>query len=140
MSGYLPAFSNLLLIFPAFVLHLLAALCIFVGLTWLYRVVHRFPFLEHVANHNAAAAISFGSIQIGFAIPLAACLVSSADVLDLVIWAVPIGLVQHICFLIFDTIFNGLSRRLAANDVAVAIMVAAGRISVAIIIAGGILN
>jgi uncharacterized membrane protein YjfL (UPF0719 family) len=140
MRPALASLGNLSLAFPGFVIHLIAALAIFLGLTWFYRLAHRFPFLEHVGNHNVAAAIAYGSIQIGFAIPLAACLIAGSGMLDLMIWAVPVGLVQYLCFLVFDAIFHGLPRRIAANDVAVAIMIAASRISVAIIIAGGILD
>jgi putative membrane protein len=126
--------------FPVFILHLLVTISIFLMLTLAYRWVTRQRFLEFVNNHNVAAAISFGSVQLSFAIQLAACLVGSVSVLDLFVWAVPIGLVQFICYLVFDAIFHNLPRRVEQNDVAVAIMVAATRLSIAIIFAGGILE
>jgi putative membrane protein len=140
MGGHRAIFNSLSIGFPVFVMHLLVTITIFLVLTLTYRWVTHQRFIEYVDNHNVAAAISFGSVQLAFAIPLTACLIGSVSVLDIVVWAFPIGLLQFICYLVFDAIFKNLPRRVEANDVAVAIMVAATRISHAIIIAGGILD
>ena len=140
MGQHRAILNSLALGFPVFVLHLMVTIGIFVILTVTYRWMTHQRFIEYVSNHNIAAAISFGSVQLSYAIPLAACLIGSVNVLDIVVWAFPIGLVQFICFLVFDAIFQNLPRRVEHNEVSVALMVAATRISIAIIVAGGILD
>ncbi|MBL8559758.1 MAG: DUF350 domain-containing protein [Hyphomonadaceae bacterium] len=124
--------------FPEFLIQLGTALALFtVGLTT-YVLLTPHKELALIRDGNASAALAFGAVVVGLAIPLGACLAHSYSVLDLVVWGVVTLLVQLITFRLTDIFLRGLPRRIAEGDVAAAIFLMSVKLGVGIILAGAL--
>jgi len=103
--------------FPEFLIQLGTALGLFiVGLTT-YVLLTPHKELALIRDGNPSAALAFGAVVVGLAIPLGACLAHSYSVLDLVVWGLVTLLVQLIVFRFTDIFLRGLPRRIAAGAV-----------------------
>lgn len=124
--------------FPEFLIQLGAALGLFaVGLTT-YVLLTPHKELALIRDGNASAALAFGAVVVGLALPLGACLAHSYSVLDLIVWGVVTLLVQLITFRLTDIFLRGLPRRIAEGDVAAAIFLMSVKLGVGIILAGAL--
>lgn len=94
--------------------------------------------LRLIREGNPSAAVAFGGVVIGLAIPLGACLGHSFSVMELVIWGIVTLLLQLIVFRVVDLFLHGLPARIADGDVAAALMVMSVKLGVAIILAGAV--
>jgi len=124
--------------FPEFLIQLGTALGLFtIGLTT-YVLLTPHKELALIRDGNASAALAFGAVVVGLAIPLGACLAHSYSVLDLIVWGVVTLLVQLITFRLTDIFLRGLPRRIAEGDVAAAIFLMSVKLGVGIILAGAL--
>ena len=126
--------------FPTFLGHTFLTLALLFVLCISYEWLTHQKFVSFVRNRNRSAAISLGSVYISFAIPLATCLAGSVNAMDILIWALPLGITQFICFLVFDLLFKNLPKHVEDDDIAVAILTGMVRISIGIIWAGAIID
>lgn len=124
--------------FDDFLIQLGVALGMFVGALIVYVLLTPHKELALIRDGNPSAAVAFGGVVIGLAIPLGSCLSHSFGVMDLAIWGVVTLLVQLIAFRITDAFLHGLPRRIAEGDVAAALMVMSIKLGVAIILAGAV--
>ncbi len=138
MDQLLDLLETLRIGFPVFVSHLVATLLIWVVSITLYARLTPHSEIPLIRAGNVATAISFGSACLGLAIPLAFCLAGSVNIYDMLIWSLPVLLVQVATFLIVDGIVGGVPQRLRDDDLACAIFLALVRLGVAAIIAGAI--
>jgi putative membrane protein len=122
--------------FDDFLIHLGIALGLFVGALVIYVLLTPHKELKLIRDGNPSAAVAFGGVVVGLAIPLGACLANSSDVMEILIWGIVTLLVQLIAFRITDAILHGLPRRIAEGDVAAALMVMSIKIGLALILAG----
>ncbi len=124
--------------FPQFLAQFGAAMGLFVvGLTT-YVLLTPHKELALIRDGNASAALAFGAVVVGLAIPLGACLAHSLSMIDLLVWGVVTLLTQLIVFRIVDIFLRGLPRRIAEGDVAAAIFLMAVKLGVGIILAGAL--
>jgi len=77
-------------------------------------------------------------VIIGMAIPLAACLASAVSLYDLLIWAVPLLILQLIAFRFVDLLLHDLPRRIRDNEAGAAILLVAVKIAVGLISAAAV--
>ncbi|MFZ4120294.1 MAG: DUF350 domain-containing protein [Caulobacterales bacterium] len=124
--------------FPDFLIQLTVALALFVGSLVVYVLMTPHKELALIREGNPSAALAFGGIVVGLAIPLGQCLAHAFGVWDLLIWGVVILLVQLLTFRFTDMILRGLPRRIAEGDVAAAIMLMSVKLGVALVLAGAI--
>ena len=124
--------------FDDYLLQLAVALAMFVIGLVAYVLLTPHKELALIRDGNPSAAVAFGGVVIGIAIPLGACLAHSFDVMDLLIWGVVTLLIQLIAFRVTDMFLHGLPRRIAEGDVAAALMVMSVKIGVALILAGAV--
>ena len=124
--------------FPDFLLQLSVALGLFVLSLVVYVLMTPHKELALIREGNPSAALAFGAVVVGLAIPLGACLAHAFSVWDVLIWGVIILLVQLLAFRITDMILRQLPRRIAEGDVAAAIMLMSVKLGVGLIIAGAI--
>ena len=135
---YFPEIQAFISGFPQFLIQLGAALGLFiVGLTT-YVLMTPHKELALIRDGNASAALAFGAVVVGLAIPIGACLAHSLGVIDLMVWGVVTLLVQLIVFRMTDMFLRGLPRRIAEGDVAAAIFLMAVKLGVGIILAGAL--
>lgn len=124
--------------FPEFLVQLGAALGLFLAALSIYVLLTPHKELALIREGNGSAALAFGGVVIGLAIPMNACLAHSFGLMDLLVWGVVTLLIQLIAFRVTDMVLHGLPRRIAEGDVAAALMVFSVKVGVAIILAGAV--
>src|SRR5690349_17966513 len=111
--------------FPVMLLHGAVALAIFAGAAALYALVTPHRELRLARDGHAAAAISFGGVLIGLALPLAFALAASTSTLETALWCVSAAVVQLFLFWLVDLALRGLPQRVRDGDLGAAALLAA---------------
>ncbi len=124
--------------FPNFIIQLGTAVGLFVASLIVYVLMTPHKELALIRAGNPSAALAFGGVVVGLAIPMGACLANASGVLDLVIWAIVTLLLQLIAFRFTDIVLHHLPRRIAEGDVAAAIFLMSMKLGIGIIIAGAL--
>jgi putative membrane protein len=124
--------------FPDFIAQLGASIALFVVSLTIYVLMTPHKELALIRAGNPSAALAFGGVVVGLAIPLGACLAHSFGLIDLTIWAIVTLLLQLLAFRFADMFLRGLPRRIAEGDVAAAIYLMSVKIALALIIAGAV--
>ncbi len=124
--------------FPDFMIQLGAALGLFIVSLILYVLMTPHKELALIRAGNPSAALAFGGVVVGLAIPLGACLEHAFGLMDLVIWGIVTLLIQLIAFRVTDIFLRGLPRRIAEGDVAAAIFLMSVKIGIALILSGAV--
>jgi putative membrane protein len=124
--------------FPIMLLHAGMMLAIlFLGAA-LYGLITPYREIQLIREGNAAAALAFGGVLTGLALPLAFALASSKSWLDVLLWGVTTTLAQLFLFWLTDLIFHGLPQRVRDGDIAAAALMTAAKLAVAAILAGAV--
>jgi putative membrane protein len=124
--------------FPDFIIQLAVALGLFVASLVIYVLMTPHKELALIRAGNPSAALAFGGVVVGLAIPLGSCLAYAFSVWDLVLWGVVTLLLQILAFRFADIFLRHLPRRIAEGDVAAAIFLMSIKIGLALIISGAI--
>lgn len=124
--------------FPDFLIQLGATLGLFIVSLTVYVLMTPHKELALIRAGNPSAALAFGGVVVGLAIPLGACLAHAFGLIDLLIWGVVTLLLQLIAFRLTDVFLHGLPRRIAEGDVAAAIFLMSMKLGIGIIIAGAL--
>ena len=124
--------------FPNFIIQLGVALGLFVASLIIYVIMTPHKELALIRQGNPSAALAFGGVVVGLAIPLGSCLAYAFGLWDLLIWGVITLLLQLLAFRFTDIFLRGLPRRIAEGDVAAAVFLMAVKIGLAIIVSGAI--
>ena len=106
------------------------------GVTYARLSPHRE--IQEVRDGNAAAAVSFGGVLIGLAIPLAVSLTASTSVPELLLWGASVTLLQLLLFRLADLLFRGLPQRVEEGDVAAAVLLVSAKVACALLIAAAV--
>jgi putative membrane protein len=91
-----------------------------------------------IREGNPAAAVAFGGVLFGLALPLAVSLAASATLLEILIWGGAVTAVQLLLFRIADFILRGLPGRISQGDVAAAVLLVAAKLATSVLLAAGI--
>lgn len=124
--------------FPQFILQLGVALALFVASLFVYVLMTPHKELDLIRARNASAALAFGGVVVGLAIPLGACLAHALGVWDLALWGLVTLILQILAFRFADIFLRHLPRRIAEDDVAAAVFLMSIKIGLALIIAGAL--
>jgi len=124
--------------FPNFLAQFGVAMGLFVSGLTIYVLLTPHKELALIRDGNPSAALAFGAVVVGLALPLGACLAHSFGMIDLIVWGVVTLLIQLIVFRATDIFLRGLPRRIAEGDVAAAIFLLAVKLGVGIILAGAL--
>lgn len=124
--------------FDDFLIQLGAALGLFALAIFIYVVLTPHKEIRLIQEGNASAALAFGGIVLGLAIPMGACIAHSFGLIDLAIWGAVTLLIQLIAFRFVDFILHGLPRRIAEGDVAAALVVVSVKVGIGLIVAGAV--
>lgn len=121
--------------FPVMLVHTGLTLALLVVGSTVYALMTPHKELALIRAGNSAAAISFGGVLVGLAIPLGVSLAASTTLLEIVMWGAATILIQLFVFRITDALLSGLPARIAAGEVAAATLLIAAKLAVAIILA-----
>lgn len=124
--------------FPQFIVQLAIALGLFVTSLIVYVILTPHKEMALIRAGNPSAALAFGGVVVGLAIPLGACLAHSLGIIDLAIWGIVTLLLQILAFRFADIFLHHLPRRIAEGDVAAAVFLMSIKIGLALIIAGAL--
>lgn len=116
--------------FLAFLQYFVAALVLLAAFLAVYVRVTPYNEFELIRQNNAAAAISLAGACIGFALPMAAAIYFTHDLLEMIKWAVITGLTQIAVF----TLLRRFAPAIEQGNTAPAIFMCA------MSVAAGILN
>ena len=124
--------------FPATLAHAAVSL-ILLGLgAAVYAVMSPYKEIAEIRDGNAAAAVSFGGVLIGLAVPLAFSLAASTSIEELGLWGIAIVAVQLLLFRIADFVLKGLPQRVQEGDIAGAVVLVAAKLAAALVLAAAV--
>ena len=84
------------------------------------------------------AALAFGGILLGLAVPLAVSLSASTSFRDILIWGVATVALQLLAFRLVDMLLTGLPQRIQQGEIAAAILLVGAKLSTALILAAAL--
>jgi putative membrane protein len=119
--------------FPLVLLHAAITLSFLVVGCFLYGLLTPHREVQLIREGNSAAALSFGGVVVGLAMPLAASLAASTSLIEVALWGAVVLVVQLLTFRLIDMLLAGLPQRIRENDVAATGLLVAAKLSVALI-------
>jgi putative membrane protein len=116
---------------PELLLHFITVLVLWgIGVA-IYTLVTPYHEREMIDRGNSAAGIVLAGAIIAMALPLAALLATSGQVIDILVWGVVAVLLQLIAMGLVSLVLRGLRRLVEADNVGGALVVAAVQVAVA---------
>jgi putative membrane protein len=124
--------------FPLTLLHVSVALAILAAGAALYALVTPHREIQLIREGNSAAALSFGGVLVGIALPLAFALAASSSVLEIALWGATTIVVQLALFWVVDLMLRGLPQRIREGEIAAAVLLVGAKLAVAAILAAAV--
>ena len=124
--------------FPLTLLHVGVALVILAAGAALYAAVTPHREIQLIREGNSAAALSFGGVLVGIALPLAFALAASTSVLEIALWGATTIVVQLALFWVVDLMLRGLPQRIKQGEIAAAALLVGAKLAVAAILAAAV--
>ena len=121
--------------FPVFLLHTGVTVAILFAAAAIYVLLTPHKEITLIREGNEAAAVSLGGVLVGLAIPLAASLRASTNVIEIGLWGAVTVLVQLLVFRMVDMILRGLPKRIQEGEMAAAALLVGAKIATALVIA-----
>ena len=104
-----------------FFLFLIVAFVLVLFFVFVYTRITRHDELALIKKNSIAAAVAFSGSLIGFALPLASTMISSINVIELMLWGVIALIVQVLVYLLIRLPMPRISERIEADEVAAGI-------------------
>lgn len=123
---------------PILLGHLLLTILIWIATLVISFWITPYHEVREIRAGNISVAISAGGAALGAAIPLGFCLAGAVNGWDIVIWAIPVMLIQLSAFWLTQLLIPDLSARLDEGDIAAALFLLFFRIGFACINAAAI--
>ncbi|WP_395670476.1 DUF350 domain-containing protein [Phenylobacterium sp.] len=120
--------------FPLTLLHVAITVAILVAAAAAYVLLTPHKEITLIRDGNTAAAVSFGGVLVGLAIPLSASLKSSTNLIEIGLWGVAAVAVQLLIFRLVDLVLRGLPRRIQDGEMAAAATLVGAKLATAVII------
>lgn len=124
--------------FPLTLLHAGVTLLILIVGAALYALLTPHREIQLIREGNTAAAVSFGGVLVGLAIPLAVSLTSSTSLIDIAIWGATTLAVQLAVFRLTDLMLHGLPQRIQEGEVSAAALLVGAKLATALILAAAV--
>jgi putative membrane protein len=124
--------------FPVTLLHVSVTLLLLFAGAGVYIMLTPQKEVALVREGNLAAAVSLGGILLGLAVPLAAAMKASTNLVDLVLWGVATLVVQLLISRLTDLALHGLSKRIQDGEVAAATLLAAVKIATGLVLGAAV--
>lgn len=121
--------------FPVFLAHTTATVAILLGGAAIYVLLTPHKEIALIREGNAAAAVSLGGVLVGLAIPLAASLRASSNLVEIGLWGVVTVFLQLLVFRLVDMLLRGLPKRIHEGELSAAALLVGAKIATALIIA-----
>ena len=123
---------------PILLLHFALTL-LMLGLgTVIYVMVTPYHEVELIKHGNVAAAVSFGGVLVGLALPLAANMAGSVNAFDIMVFGAVAIILQLLAYRFTDIVLKGLPERIKSGEVSAAITLVGLKLSISIINAAAV--
>jgi putative membrane protein len=106
--------------------------------TVIYVMLTPYHEIDLIRQGNKSAALSFGGVLVGLAIPLAASLKGSVNAYDILIFGALALVLQLLAYRIADLVLKDLPERIKADETGAAIMLVSIKLSISLINAAAI--
>ncbi|WP_303829523.1 DUF350 domain-containing protein [Asticcacaulis taihuensis] len=124
--------------FPITLLHAgVTLLMLLIGAT-IYSLLTPYKEIHQIREGNSAAAVAFGGVIIGLAIPLAASMAASTSVRDIVLWGGATIVLQLFVFRLVDFLLAGLPTRINEGEVSAAVLLVSAKLAAALVLAAAV--
>jgi putative membrane protein len=124
--------------FPITLLHAgVTLLLLLIGAT-VYSLLTPYKEIHQIREGNSAAAVAFGGVIIGLAIPLAASMAASTSLRDIVLWGGATIVLQLFVFRLVDFLLAGLPNRINEGEVSAAVLLVSAKLAAALILAAAV--
>lgn len=130
--------DSLMIGFPFLLLHSSVTFVMLGAGLAVYVWITPFDELALIKSGNTAAAITLGGAIVGFAIPLAVTLKTSLNLWDIVIWGIVTLILMLVAYRVMDVLVRDLERRVAADEMGPAILLASVKLAVGLITAASV--
>jgi putative membrane protein len=125
--------------FPLTLLHAAITLVILFLASALYAMTTPYKEITAIRDGNGAAAVAFGGVIVGLAIPLALSMNASGATVEIAIWGAATALVQLLAFRVTDFMLMGLPSRVYHDgEVPAAVLLVSAKLAVAFIFAAAV--
>ena len=124
--------------FPLTLLHAAVTLAILIAGAALYALITPHREIQLIREGNSAAALSFGGVLLGLAIPLGMSLAASKTLLDIGLWGATTLFVQLAVFRLTDLILHGLPQRIQEGELSAAALLVSAKLATAVILAAAV--
>ena len=124
--------------FPVTLLHVGVTLGILVLGSALYALLTPHREIQLIREGNSAAALSFGGVLVGLALPLAFAMAASTSLLEIALWGATTTAVQLALFWVTGLLLHGLPQRIKEGEMAAAALLVAAKLAVAAILAAAV--
>ena len=121
--------------FPVFLAHAGVTVAILFAAVALYVLLTPHKEITLIREGNAAAAISLAGVLVGLAIPLAASLKASTNVIEIGLWGAVTVVVQLLVFRLVDLMLRGLPKRIQEGEISAAALLVGAKLATALVIA-----
>ena len=121
--------------FPIFLAHASLTVAILFAAAALYVLLTPHKEIALIREGNTAAALSLGGVLVGLALPLAASLKASTNIIEVALWGAVTVIVQLLVFRLVDLILRGLPRRIQEGEVSAAALLVGAKIATSLVIA-----
>ena len=124
--------------FPLALLHAAVALALLAAGATLYALITPHRDIQLIREGNSAAAISFGGVIVGLALPLAIAVTASTSLADVAIWGMAALFVQLAVFRLTDILLHGLPQKIQQGELSAALLLASAKLATAIVLAAAV--
>ncbi len=124
--------------FPTTLAHVLVSLALLAAGAVVYAFLTPYREIQAIRDGNSAAAVAYGGVIVGLAIPLAVSLNASTSIEELAIWGVAVIAVQLLVFRLVDFVLKGLPQRVEDGEVAAAVLLVAAKLACALLLAAAV--
>ncbi len=123
---------------PILLLHFVLTLLMLGAGAVIYHMVTPYHEVDLIKEGNLAAAVSFGGVLVGMAIPLAVNMAGGVNAFDILIFGALAIALQLLAYRITDLVLKDLPARISAGEVSAAITLVAIKLSISVINAAAV--
>ena len=124
--------------FPVFLAHAGVTVVILFAAAALYILLTPHREITLIREGNTAAAVSLAGVLLGLAIPLAASLKASTNLIEIGLWGAVTVVVQLLVFRLVDMILRGLPKRIQEGEISAAALLVGAKLATAIVLAAAV--
>lgn len=121
--------------FPIFLAHAGVTVAILFAAVAIYVLLTPHKEITLIREGNSAAALSLAGVLLGLAIPLAASLRASTNVIEIGLWGAVTVVVQLLVFRLVDLVLRGLPKRIQEGEMSAAVLLVGAKLATALVIA-----